>query len=741
MRRMLVLGMLTVAVASLALALAAAPAHAQTGGTFRVSLNQDIDYVDPALAYYVPSWGIEFVTCSMLMNYPDAPAPKGSRLIPEVAQGFPQISRDGKTYTFNLKRTYRFSNGQRIRAANFAAAINRDLNPKMNSPAQPFIDDIVGAPAVIAGRARTARGVRVLSPYRLQIRLSKRAPDLLHRLAMPFFCAIPTNLPIDPNGIQAPVVGSGPGYISRWEPKRAITVLRNRFYRGPRQMKVNRIEYDIGLPLETIRLNVESGVSDFAGDGLPPAAYAELGQKYGVRKSSPGQFFVNPSAAFRYLAMNHDRPLFGGGGVGNVRLKQAVNHAIDRIAMINQRGAYAGVINDQYMPPGMRGFRNAAIYPSRPNVARAQQLAQGNTRGGKGIFYCPQTEAPTCQVVQQNLQAIGLDMEIQLFPRAVFMEKIGTRGEPFDMALTGWHADYFDPYDFIDILLNGTNIRPANNVNYSYFNSPSYNRKIAAAAGLVGAARYRAFGNLDIDIARSAAPMASYITENSRILVSANTGCYFHHPIYTLDLAAICKLDGGSQPPPANQPPTASFTFSPNSPPSAPKFGQTISFAGMASDPDGLIASFRFNWGDGSSTTGMGVPSADHIYGAPNIFNPTLTVTDNGGASFTTPPQRVKVSGPGSKTDVWEDAPCPNGGSVTLTIDVYIPSYAQNPDHTITDPICPGTTQSVSAQRITGNAPGHRDEWGELKDTYRVTVVISGTATGPGSASTTVTWD
>lgn len=731
-----------VSVAAAALLLGAAPANAQLGGTFRVSLHEDIDYVDPALAYYVPSWGIEFATCSMLMNYPDAPAPKGSKLIPEVAQGFPQISRDGKTYTFNLKRTYRFSNGQRIRAANFAAAINRDLNPKMNSPAQPFIDDIVGAPAVIAGRARTARGVRVLSPYRLQIRLSKRAPDLLSRLAMPFFCAIPTNLPINPDGISAPVVGSGPYYISRWEPKRAITLLRNRFYRGPRPHNVDRVEYDIGLPLETIRFNVENNLSDWAGDGLPPAAYAELGQKYGVAKRSPGQFFVNPSAAFRYLAMNHDRPLFGGGGVGNVKLKQAVNYAINRAEMLNAEGAHAGRLTDQMLPRGLPGFRNANIYPFLPNVTRAQQLAQGNLRGGRGIFLCPGPALPTCQIVQANLRAIGLEMDITPLDRVVMTTKGGVRGAEFDMLLSGWGEDYPDPYDFINVLLDGRDIRSTNNVNYSYFNAPSYNRKMETASRLFGAARLRAYGNLDIDISRNAAPMASYMTDNSRVFVSANTGCFFYHPIYEMDLAAICKRGGGSQPPPpVNQPPTASFTYSPNSPPTAPKFGQTISFTGMGSDPDGSIASWIYNWGDGSSTTGMGIPSAEHIYGAPNIFNATLTVTDNGGASFTTPPQMVMVSGPGSKTDVWEDAPCPNGGSVTLTIDVYIPSYAQNPDHTITDPICPGTTQSVSAQRITGSPPGQVDEWGRPKDTYSVTVDLNGGSGGTASATTTVTWD
>jgi peptide/nickel transport system substrate-binding protein len=513
---------------------------AQKGGTFRVSLNTDLDYVDPALAYYTVSWSVEYATCANLMNYPDAPAPRGSRLVPEVAQGVPQISKNGKTYTFNLKKTYKFHNGTKVTAANYAAAINRNLNSKMASPAQPFIEDIVGAQAVIDGKATKASGVSTPSRYTLRIRLTKRAPDLLSRLAMPFFAPIPTNMPINPDGIGAPIVGSGPYYIAKWEPKRSITLLRNRFYKGPRPHNVNRIDFDVGLPLATIRLNIESNATDFGP--VPPAAHAELGQKYGVRKASPGQYFVNPSAAFRYVAMNHDRALFGGSGLGNVGLKKAVNNAIDRIAMINQRGAYAGVINDQYMPPTMRGFKNAALYPSRPNVARARSLAQGNLRGGKGIFYCANSGAapPTCQIAQDNLKAIGLDTEIKLFPRAVQFTKTGTRGEPFDISLEGWHMDYFDPYDFI-FLLDGSTIRPANNVNFSYFNSPAYNKKIAAASSLVGQARYRAFGNLDVDLAKNAAPLASYITDNTRILVSKSTGCFAYHPVYELDLPSICK--------------------------------------------------------------------------------------------------------------------------------------------------------------------------------------------------------
>jgi oligopeptide transport system substrate-binding protein len=512
-----------------------------SGGTFRVSLPNDIDHVDPALAYGILSWQIEYATCALLMSYPDAPAPRGSRLVPEVADGSPQISKDGKTYTFALKRTYRFSNGAPITAASYAAAINRNLDPRMASPSTPFLEDILGAEAVMAGRAARASGVEVLSPYRLRVRLTRRAPDLLARLAMPFVCPIPSGLPINSEGIAAPVIGSGPYYVSRWEPRRAITLLRNRFYRGPRPHNVDRVEYDIGLSPQTILLNIESDKTDYGT--IPPVGHAELGERYGVRKRSPGRYFVNSDADVLYLAMNHDRPLFGGPTpLGNVKLKQAVNHAIDRIAMINQRGAYAGVINDQYLPPTMRGFRNLAIYPSRPNVARARSLAAGSLRGGKGVLYTCNTGAciPTAQLVQDNLKAIGLELEIKSFPPGVKAGKISTRGEPFDMSLEGWHMDYFDPYDFL-FLLDGTTIRPGSNVNFSYFHSPQYNRKIAAAASLVGQARYRAFGNLDVDLASNAAPFASYLTANQRTFLSESTGCFFQQPVYVIDLAAICK--------------------------------------------------------------------------------------------------------------------------------------------------------------------------------------------------------
>jgi peptide/nickel transport system substrate-binding protein len=535
---------LSIAAAVVGLAFLVASGLGATGpapppGIFLYSLDTDIDYVDPALANYTVSWEIEYATCALLLNYPDASAPRGSRLIPEVAARFPTVSGGGKVYTFTLKKTYRFSNGKRVTAANYAAAINRNLDPRMASPSQPFLDDIAGAQDVIDGRKRTVAGVEVLGDDRLRITLEKRAPDFLARVAMPFLCPIPVNLARNPDGISAPVLGSGPYYVARWEPKRALTLRRNRFYRGPRPHRLERVVYGIGLPLSTIRLNIESGATDHGP--VPPAAHSELGRRYGVRQSSPGRYFVNPTGSIHYLALNHDRPLFGGGGLGNVPLKRAINFAIDRIAMITQRGAYAGVINDQYLPPTMRGMRNEAIYPTRPDVARARALAHGNLRGGKAFLWPCNTGGAcitTAQIVQENLRQIGLEVEIRAFSRSCCVIDPKMRGMPYDILMRSWRHDYFDPYAFL-FLVDGSTIRPAGNTNLSYFNSPEYNRKIARAASLSGQERYRAFGALDVDLARSAAPLATYMTDNTRRYFSARVGGFFEHPVYGLDLAAL----------------------------------------------------------------------------------------------------------------------------------------------------------------------------------------------------------
>src|SRR5262249_59686270 len=75
----------------------------------------------------------------------DKPPPAGSRLFADGAAAFPKVSSGGRVYTFKIRSGMKFSNGVPITAKNYKAAIDRDANKNMQSPAVPFFSDIVGA--------------------------------------------------------------------------------------------------------------------------------------------------------------------------------------------------------------------------------------------------------------------------------------------------------------------------------------------------------------------------------------------------------------------------------------------------------------------------------------------------------------------------------------------------------------------------------------------------------------------
>ncbi len=537
MSRKLWLSTVTVVVALLAVFAGSAVAKTgkagATGGTLTVDLSTDVDYTDPALDYLSTGWELEWSTCLKLFNYPDANGAKGQQLVPEAAAGFPKVSNNGKTYDFTVNAGFtKFSNGQPVTAANFKAAIDRDADPKMQSPALPFFSDVVGSDK------SPVSGVTVKGNH-LIVKLTQAGPDFLARMAMPFFCAIPTNLAHDPNGVDAPPA-AGPYYIADRQANKSITIKRNPYYKGKRPHNVTQINYVIGNSLDASYLRVQQGATDYAAQGIPPASYAEAAQKYGINK---GQFWVKPILGVRYLAFNHDRPLFKGAS--GTALAKAINYAVDRKAILVQLGYLAGKRTDQILPPGMAGFRDANLYPLKgPDLATAKKwVAKSGVKDGTTVeFYTSNRGAAplAAQIVQFNLKQIGLNLNIHQFARAVQIEKEGTRGEPFDMTYEGWLADYADPYDFINVLLSGDSLHASNNNNVAYFNDPTFNKQMRSAALLTGAPRYTAYGNLDVSMFHNNPPWAAWANINDRLLLSKRVGCFTFNSAYSLDLSAVC---------------------------------------------------------------------------------------------------------------------------------------------------------------------------------------------------------
>jgi peptide/nickel transport system substrate-binding protein len=515
--------------------------YAKKGGTLRLSKSTDVDYVDPALAYFSDTFGnLEYATCAELYSYPDKTGAAGLQVVPEVAVGNPRVSNNGKTYTIQLKKTYRFHTGAPVVAQSYVDAFNRDANPKMQSPATSYMTEIVGANDVISGKAAKISGIKATGKYTLQVRLTKPLPDFIARLTMPFFCPILPNTAIEPDGINNPA-GSGPYYVAERVVNRQVTLLRNKFYRGPRPANVEKIVWTIGPSLEACRLNTERNETDWCVDGIPPTAYKEIADKYGINKRD-GQFYFNTLLGTSYFALNHDRSAFKGKG--QLPLKKALNYAIDRPALVRANGYLGGKRTDQILPPALT--KDVSLYPLRganPNAAK-RLMSQAGTKPDKLVLYTANrgTRVIRAQVLQFNLKQIGIDLDVRQFARAVQHEKCATRGEDFDLCDEGWLVDYADPVTFFEPLLNGKNIQQTSNSNESYFNDPVYNRRIEQAAAMpLGAKRTQAWASLDADIMKNAVPWAPFLTATNRDFVSKSTGCYLYQPVWGFDFAAACK--------------------------------------------------------------------------------------------------------------------------------------------------------------------------------------------------------
>jgi ABC-type oligopeptide transport system substrate-binding subunit len=188
---------------------------------------------------------------------------------------------------------------------------------------------------------------------------------------------------------------------------------------------------------------------------------------------------------------------------------------------------------DQYVPPTLPGFRETRTYPLRPDLRRARRLAGGSPR--EAVLYImggPPTAA-LAEIVKSNLRAIGIEVQIRNLGPGLF-ERLERPGEPFDMALVAWFADYPDPINFLS-LLDGR----ADKFNFGHFDDPTYNHSLDVAARLPGSARLLALGRLDARVAREQAPWAAISNERVHDFFSERIGCQLYTAMDLLDLAAL----------------------------------------------------------------------------------------------------------------------------------------------------------------------------------------------------------
>jgi oligopeptide transport system substrate-binding protein len=535
MRRAFLLAPVLLAIGALSAAQGAT--DAREGGIFRVSFQgssslQAFDHVDPALAHSRESWTLLDTVCARLMRYRDLPPPRGYELVPEVAATPPTVSRDGRTWAFQLRTGFRFSNGERVDAAAFAQAIHRTMAPGVDSPAWLYTQAIAGADAVRNGRARRAAGVTARGNT-LIVRFTREVRNFAAWTTMPFFCAVPPGLPPDPEGVRS-FPGAGPYYVREYRPNQRIVIRRNPYYGGSRAHHV--VGFDVDLTAdspEAVLDRVEAGRADWGYTPPAPAVAPSRGLigKFGLNHS---RFYVTPGLGMWLFVLNSSRPLFHA----NPKLRLAVNLALNRTYFVIRT---AELPTDQLVPPLVQGFPDQLIYPPEGDVHRAQVLADGNLRGKKAILYTPESRVKigAAQECAEQLEEIGLDVEIrpiaEFVTTSAYRGRLGNPDEPWDLALVLWNPDFVDPSSYVNLLLDA---QSAGGTNLARFDEAPYIDRMRRADRLQGAARKSAYAKLDLELGLNAAPAVPMGVLNEATFVSARTGCLLLRP--SLVLTTVC---------------------------------------------------------------------------------------------------------------------------------------------------------------------------------------------------------
>ena len=283
--------------------------------------------------------------------------------------------------------------------------------------------------------------------------------------------------------------------------------------------------------------------------GVPPTAHVNLHNRY------PKQYHVKPGVITDFLTMNttygsagegiKGHSCFNGNAGLGPRTRRAVNYVVNRPAALAQRGAFAGTPTTQILPPTMPGFHNWTKqlgYPTdRPNVSKARSLRAEEVQHRLLRRHEPDLDrdhaAGQVRPVEDRDQLRHQDV-----PFAVRIAKEGHRGEPYDLDLQAWGADYPDPVDFIDILLDGRNIQAENNNNNAYFNNASFNNRMKSAGRISNLSkRYAAWALIDRDVMKKQAPLAPLFFRTVREFTSKRVGCYSYQPIYAvMNFNAVC---------------------------------------------------------------------------------------------------------------------------------------------------------------------------------------------------------
>jgi peptide/nickel transport system substrate-binding protein len=437
-----------------------ASAAEHRGGTLTVSSSDDAPTsLDPAIVAYNDTLEgqILAITNDGLLSYDKVGGPGGATLVPDLASALPQMSTDGLTYRFPLREGIVYSTGEPVRPEDFRHALERAVTTA-GGPAedsQLLFTSIDGVKACIEEPSTCDLSESIVADAEaVTFHLKRPDPELPYKLALPAAYPVPVEIPAKDQGLE-PVPATGP-YMIAEAGADGVELVRNPEFRewsGAAQPDgfVDAISWRFGQDPANAFDRLSAGELDWMTDVPQPEDLASLEAEH------PDQVVVWPTASTTWFGFNVLAPPFD-----DVRVRQALNYAVDRGHMVELRGGEASYRPTcQVLPPNFQGYEPFCPYTldpgsgawSAPNLDRARALIEdaGVTAERVPVWVSddpPPGWAEISRYIVEVLNELGLRADLKIVTVDKWFDAVVT-GEA-QAHLGGWIANYPTASNFLN---------------------------------------------------------------------------------------------------------------------------------------------------------------------------------------------------------------------------------------------------------------------------------------------------
>lgn len=464
----------------------AAPAYAAGTKDITYAAESTVKSLDPHDTSDTYSGAIEKAVCQGLMGFD-----KDMKIIPVLAESY-TFNDTATQFTFKLRKGINFHDGAPFNAQAVKANIDRMMTGKYKR----------------SSLMKPVKEVVAVDEFTVQFNLKEPFGAFLNTIAHPGSLIIsPQAITTYGDDVSKHPVGTGPFIFEEWVPGSFLKIKKNpSYWRG--QVKVDSITFrpvpENGARLAMLRAGQAQYIFPMPAELLK------------VAEADPKIDVINmPSIIARYLVLNtRYTPL------ADVRVRQAINYAIDKQAIINIAMGGAASQLDSVIPANLQYYKQQKPWPH--DVAKAKELMKeaGYEKGFEVVFMTPtvSNRLRATEMVQQQLQQIGITGKIESMDAASYFKKLESqKADDKDMipliGFMGWSASTGDA-DWGTRPLIATEAFPPAMSNFGFYSDAKVDGYIAA--GLSSAdpeARKKAYGDLQ-DYVWDKAPWGYLFTDS-----------------------------------------------------------------------------------------------------------------------------------------------------------------------------------------------------------------------------------